>query len=139
METGQNIADVNNLKSFDARRRNNEFKSLKKEMNRGDRSFSLNEGEESESKSPKAKRSEKLMEVANKVEGMFIGMMMKRMRKTVMETKGAFDGGPGEKMFREQLDQKYSKQIAQSRRFGLAEQLYNQYANQFGVDKINTK
>lgn len=82
----------------------------------------------SKSDSGSPEKNEKLMKAANKVEGFFISFMMKQMRDTVKHTEGLFDRGQAEKMFQSRLDNKYAKEIAKSKDFGLAESVYDQFS-----------
>lgn len=67
-------------------------------------------------------REERLKKASNKLEGLLVGRLMKQMRKTVPESE-LFGGGYGGKMFRTQLDRKYSQLVAQNSDLGLAQNI----------------
>jgi flagellar protein FlgJ len=58
-----------------------------------------------------ADESAKLKGVAKDFESIFVGIMLKSMRDSVQKS-GLLDGGNGEDIFRELLDQEYSKSIS---------------------------
>lgn len=70
-----------------------------------------------------------LKKAAEGLEGLFINLLVKQMRKTVPENK-LLDGGHGGKMFREKLDQKYSNMIAKEKDFGIASTIQDQLTGQ---------
>jgi peptidoglycan hydrolase FlgJ len=68
----------------------------------------------------------KLDSVCRDLESIFIHTLMKEMRKTVQETK-LIDGGPGEEIFRDLLDDEMSKKMAATGDgIGVAKMLYEQ-------------
>lgn len=69
-----------------------------------------------------------LKDAAEKVEGYMISFMVKQMRKTVKRTEGLFDRGQAEKIFQSRLDDKLSNEMANSKDFGIAEAVYNQFS-----------
>ena len=78
------------------------------------------------SNSPIDKKSA-LYEQCAEFESIFAKMMLKEMRKTV-EKSGLVDGGWAEDIFQDMLDDEYSKTMAKTASFGLADQLYRQLA-----------
>ncbi|MGM0380773.1 MAG: rod-binding protein [bacterium] len=72
---------------------------------------------------------EALEEAAEGMEGLFVNLLVKQMRKTVPDNK-LLDGGQGGKMFREQLDKKYANLIAREKDFGIASAIYDQLSGQ---------
>ncbi|PKK91825.1 MAG: hypothetical protein CVV64_03795 [Candidatus Wallbacteria bacterium HGW-Wallbacteria-1] len=76
-------------------------------------------------KLPSGSENTRLREVSREFESIFVNQMLKAMRKTVMKT-GMMDGGTGEEVFTEMLDTEYSKSLAASGGFGLAEMIYKQ-------------
>lgn len=68
----------------------------------------------------------KLKEACQEIEAVFINQMLRRMRATVPEN-GLIPVSSAEKIYREMLDEEYSKVIAKSRNnFGLADMLYKE-------------
>jgi Rod binding domain-containing protein len=78
-------------------------------------------------------RDERLKKVSEKIEGMFMNMMVEEMRETVPETSIAGDS-PGKKMFQARLDRKYAKTMAKSKDFGIAEAIYEQFTGKSASD-----
>ncbi|MBL8967147.1 MAG: rod-binding protein, partial [Spirochaetaceae bacterium] len=66
-----------------------------------------------------------LYEQCAEFESIFAKMMLKEMRNTV-EKSGLVDGGWAENIFQDMLDDEYSKSMAKTANFGLADQLYRQ-------------
>lgn len=54
----------------------------------------------------------------------FIGQLTQVMRSTVDKTN-LMDGGQGEEIFQGLLDQEYSREIAQTGRYGITDMVYN--------------
>lgn len=75
---------------------------------------------------PIDKKSE-LYEQCREFESIFAKMMLKEMRKSVDKT-GLVSGGWAEDIFQDMLDDEYSKSMAKTADFGLADQLYRQLA-----------
>jgi flagellar protein FlgJ len=75
---------------------------------------------------------DKLKEVATLYERHFIREMMKQMRATVQEG-GFIKQNNAEKIFRDQLDDQYADQWAQSGGIGLSGMIYDQLIEKFGV------
>lgn len=68
----------------------------------------------------------KLKNACRDMEAMFIYKMLQQMRATVPES-GYLEKGPAEKIYRDMLDEEYSKIMASgSGSFGLKEMLYRQ-------------
>jgi Rod binding domain-containing protein len=61
-------------------------------------------------------------------ESIFVKMMLKEMRASVDKTEGVINGGWAEDIFTDMLDDEYSKSMASTANFGLADQLYRQLA-----------
>lgn len=61
-------------------------------------------------------------------ESIFAKMMLKEMRNSVDKTGDIMNGGWAEDIFQDMLDDEYSKSMAETANFGLAEQLYHQLA-----------
>ncbi|SJZ47694.1 rod-binding protein [Selenihalanaerobacter shriftii] len=70
-------------------------------------------------------RETKLREVSKKFSALFVGLMLKEMRKTIPKS-GYLNGGLKEDIFRERLDQKYAQEISRSQQLDMAEVLYKQ-------------
>jgi Rod binding domain-containing protein len=73
------------------------------------------------------KKSE-LFEQCREFESIFVKMMLKEMRATVDKSGGLVSGGWAEDIFQDMLDDEYSKSMAETANFGLADQLYRQLA-----------
>ena len=67
----------------------------------------------------------KLMETCKEFESMFIKQMLDSMKKTVNKS-GLIKENMGEKIFDDMLYDEYSKKMASSSRFGIAETMYKQ-------------
>lgn len=83
---------------------------------------------QSESESGKGSFDKKLMDAAEKVEGYLVSFLMKQMRESVKDTGGMFKKGKAEKMFQSRLDDKLAQKMADSKDFGIAESVYNQFS-----------
>ena len=81
---------------------------------------------------PKKVTDDKLKEVATMYERHFIREMMKQMRAIVQEG-GFIKQSNAEKIFRDQLDDNYADQWAQSGGIGLSGMIYDQLMEKFGV------
>jgi flagellar protein FlgJ len=75
---------------------------------------------------------EKLHEVSEMYEKHFLGEMMKAMRSTVHEG-GFIQTNQAEKIFREQLDQEYVNKWGEKGGIGLADLIYKQMVEKYGV------
>lgn len=75
---------------------------------------------------------EKLRDVSEMYEKHFLGEMMKAMRSTVHEG-GFIQSNQAEKIFREQLDQEYVEKWGQQGGIGLADLIYKQMVEKYGV------
>ncbi len=69
--------------------------------------------------------SKKLMETCREFESMFIKQMLDSMKKTVNKS-GLIKENMGEKMFDDMLYDEYSKKMAASSGFGIADTMYKQ-------------
>lgn len=72
-----------------------------------------------------AARDKKLRNAAQQMEGQFVEQMYKSMRDTV-PTDGMFDGGSGEQMFTEMMDQRMATDTPLKWQHGLSEAIYRQ-------------
>jgi Rod binding domain-containing protein len=68
-------------------------------------------------------RSSKLYEACVEFEALFIKQMLTAMRKSVTKT-GLLDGGMGQDIFEDMLYDEYSKTMAKTAGFGLADTVY---------------
>ena len=75
---------------------------------------------------------EKLHEVSEMYEKHFLGEMMKAMRSTIHEG-GFVQSNQAEKIFREQLDQEYVDKWGKQGGIGLADLIYKQMVEKYGV------
>lgn len=76
-------------------------------------------------KSTSEKEDQRLKEVTEQFESLFVNMIFKEMRKSLNKHK-LIDGGMGEKIFKDMLYQKYSEMTAKKADLGIAELLYDQ-------------
>lgn len=75
--------------------------------------------------SKKIKNKDKLKEVAEDFEAIFVNMMLKEMRKSINEV--GFLKGFREDIFKDMLYWEYSKLIAKNTSLGIAEKVYGMY------------
>ena len=61
-------------------------------------------------------------------ESIFVKMMLKEMRSSVDKSGSLMSGGWAEDIFQDMLDDEYSKSMAETANFGIADQLYRQLA-----------
>ncbi len=67
----------------------------------------------------------KLMDLCYDMEAMFVGNMLKSMRKTIIEND-FFGKSLAKDIFQDMLYDEYAKLMARTNQFGLAHQIYNQ-------------
>lgn len=68
-------------------------------------------------------KEEELKKACTAMESLFIGQMMKAMKKNV---KSSFiNGGFAEEVFQDMLDNEYSMKMAESNKFGIAKTMYD--------------
>lgn len=72
-------------------------------------------------------KKKQLREASQQMESIFINMMFKEMRKSINKYR-LLPENPAENIFNDMLYQEYSLQIAQTRQYGLAKQIYDQYS-----------
>jgi len=68
-------------------------------------------------------KKETLKKLCQDMESIFMYQMIKVMRKSVPESEFV-EKGPGEKIFKEMLDEKYAQKMASASTTGLADMLY---------------
>jgi Rod binding domain-containing protein len=73
-------------------------------------------------------KNSKLFEQCREFESIFVKMMMKEMRNSVDKSDSILNGGWAEDIYQDMLDDEYSKSMAKTAGFGLADQLYKQLA-----------
>jgi Rod binding domain-containing protein len=71
-------------------------------------------------------RKSKLFEQCREFESIFVKMMLKEMRNSVDKSDALISGGWAEDIYSDMLDDEYSKTMAKTAGFGLADQLYRQ-------------
>ena len=71
-------------------------------------------------------KKSKLYEQCQEFESIFLKMMLSEMQKTVDKSDSLISGGWAEEIYQDQLDDEYSKSMAKTANFGLADQLYRQ-------------
>ncbi len=71
-------------------------------------------------------RKSKLFEQCQEFESIFVKMMLKEMRNSVDRSDSLLSGGWAEDIYQDMLDDEYSKTMAKTAGFGLADQLYKQ-------------
>lgn len=79
-----------------------------------------------------AQSNDKLAEVCNEFEAIFLDQLFKGMRKTAKlgTEKSLLHGGMGEDIFKDLLYTEYSKMSAQSNSIGIAKMVYDQITQQ---------
>ena len=77
------------------------------------------------------KNEKQLRDAAKMYENHFLGQMMKSMRSTIHHEDGFIKQGTGEKIFAEQLDQKYVDGWADKGGVGLADLIYSQIKERY--------
>jgi len=70
-------------------------------------------------------KNKKLLETCYDFEALFIGQMIKAMRKTINETD-FFGKSIAKDIFSDMLYDEYAKNMAKTEQFGIAKQIYNQ-------------
>jgi flagellar protein FlgJ len=104
----------------DPARRAGEFERiLQSEMKRGEGA------ETAQSNGHRGMSDKALLDVCYEMESIFVGQMLKTMRKTVMETD-FFGKSMAKDIFNDMLYDEYAKVMAKSDAFGLARQIYTQ-------------
>jgi Rod binding domain-containing protein len=73
-------------------------------------------------------KKSKLFEQCREFESIFVKMMLKEMRNSVDKSDALLSGGWAEDIYQDMLDDQYSKTMANTAGFGLADQLYRQLA-----------
>lgn len=68
-----------------------------------------------------------LEEACYQMEALFVGMMLKEMRKNIPKNE-FMHGGFAEEIFQEMVDSEYAINIARSKQFGFAKIIYEQYS-----------
>lgn len=79
---------------------------------------------ESDSQTEKTK-DKKLWNACKDMESLFIGKMLKEMKKTVHKGE-MFHGGQPEEIFEDMLYDEYAKEVSNNSEIGIASMLYNQ-------------
>ena len=80
-----------------------------------------------------ASNNEDLDKTCRDFEALFVGYMLKEMRKTLPDD-GLFSGGRAEQMYTSMLDDETAKSITKSNGIGLAPMLYRQLSMNFEKD-----
>lgn len=76
------------------------------------------------------KQQKKLWDTCVEAESLFVGKMLKEMRKTV--DKGEWlHGGHAEEIFEDMLYDEYSLQVSKNSNLGMAKMLYNELSRRF--------
>lgn len=70
---------------------------------------------------------ERLREVAEQFEALFLEQMVKSMRETQNPEQDMLHGGMAENYFEDMLYQEYAKLMAKRGSFGIADQIYDQF------------
>lgn len=70
-------------------------------------------------------KDQKLMDVCNDFESIFLNQMFKQMRKNTKFGKPLIDGGMGEEIFKDMLYSEYSKEAAKTNSIGIAKMVYD--------------
>ncbi len=89
--------------------------------------MSSNKANSLQSTLSKSKDNEKLLQSCQDFEAMFIKQMLSSMKQTVNKS-GFIKENMGEKIFDDMLSDEYSKKMASTSGFGIAEMMYKQLA-----------
>jgi flagellar protein FlgJ len=81
-----------------------------------------------------SKNEDKLKEVSEEFEAIFIKILLDSMDKTVDRESDMFYGGNSEDIFRSMLNTERSKSMAKSSNLGIADSLYNQLSRTVKTD-----
>lgn len=73
--------------------------------------------------------NQRLREVAEQFEALFVEQMVKTMRQTKNPENDMLHGGMAENYFEDMLYQEYSKIMAKRGSFGIADMIYNQFSD----------
>ncbi len=77
----------------------------------------------------------KLKKATQEFEGVFIGMMLKQMRKSMAGNTPLFGSSYEAKYYQEMVDDKVAQQMSSTGSFGLATKLYKSMEHTLGLDK----
>ncbi len=80
----------------------------------------------------------KLLKATQDFEGVFIGMMLKQMRKSMAGSSPLFGGSYEAKYYQEMVDEKVAQQMSKTGSFGLAKTLYKSMEHSLGLEKNTT-
>ncbi len=83
----------------------------------------------------KALEDQKITEVAQEFESLFIEMMFKEMRKTLDNTSLAGEDSPGKEIFNDMLYTEYAKETSKIGGFGLAKMIEDSLRPQLDISK----
>jgi len=75
-------------------------------------------------------KDQKLKDVCDQFEALFVKQMLSAMRQTVHEKEGLLYGGMGQDVFSDMLYDEYAKKMAKTGSLGVSEMVYNQLKNQ---------
>lgn len=85
--------------------------------------------------SQRSKEAEKLQEISQEFESLFVDMMLQSMRKAIPKS-GFIDGGNAEDIYRAMLDSEYAKIIAKHGDAGLASMVEKQLLQIMGKRQL---
>jgi flagellar protein FlgJ len=112
------------LNQLDKKQQEDEFKDLIKNK-LSNKAAKAESQTKTESQAQAAKQEDRLKQVSEKFESLFVGMMFKKMKDTGFKSK-LLDGGLSEKIFEDMYYDELSKTTAKKSKLGIAEAVYNQ-------------
>lgn len=80
---------------------------------------------------PDARERYRLREAAGQLEGVFVNLMLERMRATIQKSE-MFSGGRGEEVFQRLFDQKIAENASTGRGLGIGRMVYEQMVQRVG-------
>ena len=89
---------------------------------------------------PQTDEEQALMDASKEFESFFLYMLLKEMRKTVMETP-LFHGGQAEKIFRDMMDEEMAKEMVKTpgQGLGIADVLYQQLSRPLIAGRLESE
>jgi peptidoglycan hydrolase FlgJ len=84
--------------------------------------------------SSKSADAEGLRKAAKEFEAVFMSQLLKQMRSTVHKEE-MFNGGAGEEIFTEMLDEEFAQKMSAGQGAGIADMIYRQLSRQFGISE----
>lgn len=91
-----------------------------------------------EAQMPGGRQREKLKIATQEFEAVFIGLMLKQVRKSLMDDNPLFGKSQEAKFYQEMMDEKLAEQMSRTGQFGLARTLYQRMERTLPADPRET-